>query len=163
MRRLLFVLGLLSGCGTVAPEVPGFRRPDAPIYSNAVIFPEDLAGDWTQVASFASIPGCDKGAVKIVPQGPNLTVQGQLCLGGALADTSGVYAVTGPGRIRLGSGPEWWVVWADTNLRTLAVGTPDGRFGFILNKGDDLPVDRLRAAREIFDFNGYAVSRLVVF
>jgi apolipoprotein D and lipocalin family protein len=56
----------------------------------------------------------------------------------------------------------WWIIWADTNLRTLAIGTPDGRFGFILNKGPDLPADRMNAAREIFDFNGYNLSRLQI-
>ena len=145
------------------PDVAGFRNPGAPIYSNAVIAPADLAGDWQQVAGFATGPGCAAGAVVIAPQGGGLALRGQLCMGGTLSDVSGPYAVTGPGRIRRGDGAEWWVIWADTNLRTLAIGTPDGRFGFILNKGADLPADRLRAAREIFDFNGYAVSRLVVF
>jgi apolipoprotein D and lipocalin family protein len=162
IRRVL-VVGLLAGCATAVPDVRGFRSPGAPIYSNAVIAPADLAGDWTQVAGFAAGPGCSAGAVSIAPQAPGLAVQGQLCLGGVPVEVSGVYAVTGPGRIRLGEGAEWWVIWADTNLRTLAIGTPDGRFGFILNKGADLPADRLRAAREIFDFNGYAVARLVVY
>jgi apolipoprotein D and lipocalin family protein len=163
MIRPLWVTALLSGCAAAVPDVAGFRAPGAPIYSNAVIAPGDLAGEWTQVASFADAPRCEAGAVRIVPQGPGLMVQGQLCLGGDVADVEGTYAVTGPGRIRLADGPEWWVIWADTNLRTLAIGTPDGRFGFILNMGADLPADRLRAAREIFDFNGYAVTRLVVF
>ncbi len=155
--------GLLAGCAAAVPDVAGFRAPGAPIYSNAVIAPGDLAGEWTQVASFATTPGCAAGAVTIVRQGAGLAVQGPLCLGGAMVDASGLYAVTGPGRIRRDAGAEWWVIWADTNLRTLAIGTPDGRFGFILNKGADLPADRLRAAREIFDFNGYAMGRLVVF
>jgi apolipoprotein D and lipocalin family protein len=163
MIRRLVVIGALTGCAATVPEVAGFRAPGAPIYSNAVIAPADLAGEWTQVASFAAGPGCDAGAVRIAPQGQRVAVRGRLCLGGATVDAGGLYAVTGPGRIRLDEGPEWWVIWADTNLRTLAIGTPDGRFGFILNKGADLPGDRLRAAREIFDFNGYAVARLVVF
>ncbi len=163
MTWRVLIAGVLAGCAAAVPDVAGFRAPGAAIYSNAVIAPADLAGQWTQVAGFAAGPGCAAGAVAIAPQGAALAMQGRLCLGGAIADVSGVYAVTGPGRIRLGDEAEWWVIWADTNLRTLAIGTPDGRFGFILNKGADLPGDRLRAAREIFDFNGYAVSRLVVF
>jgi apolipoprotein D and lipocalin family protein len=163
MIRRVLAVALLSGCAAAVPDVAGFRAPGTPIYSNAVIAPGDLAGAWTQVASFAAEAGCAQGAISIMPQGPGLLVQGQLCLGGDLTSVQGRYAVTGPGRIRQGEGPEWWVIWADTNLRTLAIGTPDGRFGFILNKGDDLPADRLRAAQEVFDFNGYAVSRLVVF
>jgi apolipoprotein D and lipocalin family protein len=164
MIRCLLAMAMLSGCVAAVPDVAGYRRPGVPIYSNAVIAPGDLAGTWTQVAGFATTGrGCGAGAVSIVPQGAEVMVQGQLCLGGDPVQVSGVYAVTGPGRIRLGAGPEWWVIWADTSLRTLAIGTPDGRFGFILNKGADLPADRLRAAREVFDFNGYAVARLVVY
>jgi apolipoprotein D and lipocalin family protein len=160
---LLAAIMLLAGCAAGVTTLPGYRQAAVPIYSNAVIAPADLAGDWTQVAGFAAGPGCDAGAVRIVPQGTGLAVAGRLCLGGDAVDVGGVYAVTGPGRIRQGTGPEWWVIWADTNLRTLAIGTPDGRFGFILNKGADLPGDRLRAAREVFDFNGYDVARLRVF
>jgi apolipoprotein D and lipocalin family protein len=163
LKRGVVGLLLLAGCAAAVPDVAGYRRPDVPIYSNAVIAPGDLTGEWTQVAGFATAPGCDGGAVSIVPQGAGLAMRGRLCLGAGLQDASGVYAVTGPGRIRLGTGPEWWVIWADTNLRTLAIGTPDGRFGFILNKGTDLPADRLRAAREVFDFNGYGLARLRTF
>jgi apolipoprotein D and lipocalin family protein len=55
------------------------------------------------------------------------------------------------------------VLWADTDLRTLAVGTPDGRFGFILERSGTLPPDRLEAARQVFDFNGYRTGLLQVF
>lgn len=162
LTKVVFAL-LLAGCAAAVPDVAGYRRQAVPIYSNAVIAPGDLAGDWTQVAGFGVGPGCDAGAARIAPDAGGLSVTGQLCLGAGLQDVGGVYVVTGPGRIRRGAGAEWWVIWADTNLRTLAIGTPDGRFGFILNKGADLPGDRLRAAREVFDFNGYAVGRLVVY
>jgi apolipoprotein D and lipocalin family protein len=54
----------------------------------------------------------------------------------------------------------WWVLWADVGYRTLAIGTPSGRFGFILNRGGDLPADRMRAAREVLEWNGYGIGRL---
>jgi apolipoprotein D and lipocalin family protein len=154
---------LLAACAAAAPQIAGYRAPATPIYSNAVIAISDLAGDWTQVADFSATRGCDDGSLRIAPQGGGLIISGRLCLAGRATDVSGSYAATGPGRIKMGEGPEWWVIWADTNLRTLAIGTPDGRFGFILNKGADLPADRLRAARDVFDFNGYVVSRLAVF
>ena len=59
-----------------------------------------------------------------------------------------------------GIGAEWWVLWVDADYRTLAVGTPDGRFGFILNRDGALPPDRLAAAREILEWNGYDLARL---
>lgn len=65
----------------------------------------------------------------------------------------------GPGRFAIGD-QLWWVLWADADYRTLAIGTPSGQFGLILNRDGALPPDRLRAAREIFDFNGYDIARL---
>jgi apolipoprotein D and lipocalin family protein len=98
----------------------------------------------------------------MTPSAVGMQITGQLCLGGVSTDVTGPYIATGPGRLQRGEDAAWWVIWADTNLRTLAIGTPDGRFGFILNKGADLPADRLNAAREIFDFNGYSLARLRV-
>ncbi|MGL5009131.1 MAG: lipocalin family protein [Paracoccaceae bacterium] len=145
---------LMAGCAA-APQVTGFRDPAVPIYSNAVVQPADLAGDWVQVANFATDGDCNPGAVTIAPGAAGLQISGALCLGGVATDVSGPYAVVGPGRLQRGADAPWWVIWADTNLRTLAIGTPDGRFGFVLNKGAELPQDRLVAAREVFDFNGY--------
>jgi apolipoprotein D and lipocalin family protein len=66
----------------------------------------------------------------------------------------------GPGRFTLGAGAPWWVLWDDADNRTLAIGTPSGAFGFVLNRGADIPSDRIVAAREILDFNSYDLSRL---
>ncbi len=57
---------------------------------------------------------------------------------------------------------DWWVLWVDSGYRTLAIGTPDGRFGFVLDRGRIGP-DRLVAAAEIFDFNGYSKARFKPF
>ena len=51
------------------------------------------------------------------------------------------------------------MIWVDVGYRTLAIATPSGRFGIILDRGA-LPADRLAAAREIFDFNGYRTEAL---
>ncbi|MBD3788696.1 MAG: lipocalin family protein [Sphingomonadales bacterium] len=53
-----------------------------------------------------------------------------------------------------------WLIWVDTAYRSLAVGTPSGQFGFVLDRGAQIPADRLAAAREVFDFNGYDTARL---
>ncbi len=74
--------------------------------------------------------------------------------------------MVGPGRleVRLGSVPfiaaDYWVLWVDESYRTAVVGTPNGRAGWILNRDPEIPADRLAAAREILDFNGYDLSRL---
>ena len=54
----------------------------------------------------------------------------------------------------------WWVLWADTDYRTLVIGTPSGAFGFVLNRGGLLPEDRLRSAREVLAWNRYDLALL---
>jgi apolipoprotein D and lipocalin family protein len=157
----LFALAALAACATAPAPLTGYRDPAVPLYSNAVIQAADLSGDWQQVAGFIGDGGCAAGGqVSIGTAEGGLAVTGTLCLGGMRRDVTGAYQQTGPGRFQRGEEAAWWVIWADTSLRTLAIGTPDGRFGFVLNKGANLPSDRLNAAREVFDFNGYNTDLL---
>lgn len=158
MLKLIPFLAL-AACATAAPQVAGYRDPGTPIYSNAVLQLADYAGEWVQAGDF-STSACAAGAITMQPTPTGMNITGTLCLSGVSTDVSGTYAATGPGRLQRGTDAPWWVIWADTNLRTLAIGTPDGRFGFILNKGQDLPQDRVNAAREVFDFNGYNLAAL---
>jgi len=43
------------------------------------------------------------------------------------------------------------------------MGGPDGRIGAVLNRGAEIPSDRMTAARDILTFNGYDVTRLVAY
>ncbi len=110
------------------------------------------------MADFRVTGGCDAGAVEIVPEGAGLRLTGTLCLAGRAEAISGVAPQIGPGRLRV-KGEDWWVISVDVGYRTLAIGTPSGRFGIILDRGA-IPGDRLNAAREIFDFNGYRTEEL---
>ncbi|WP_022702670.1 lipocalin family protein [Pseudorhodobacter ferrugineus] len=162
MYRLI-VLVLLAGCVAKAPAtVAGFRDPAKQIYSNAVLENDKLVGRWAQVAEFAPIaaPECKLGGAEIGRGAAGLTLVAQLCLGGERVAFSGPLAGAGPGRFTPPKGEAWWVLWADVGYRTLVIGTPSGRFGFILNRGGDLPADRMRAAREVLDWNGYTLARL---
>lgn len=164
MYRIVLLLSLLaSGCAT-APQT-GFRAQERNIYSTAVVDAARLSGRWSQVADFApkGAAACSAGGVQVEA---GLRVQADLCLGGRRVGFSGQADVTGPGRLRLvgadpgGIGAEWWVLWVDADYRTLVVGTPDGRFGFVLNRDPVLPADRMKAAREILAWNGYDLARL---
>ena len=157
------VLGV-AGCAQPAsvPSQP-FRSPGAPIWSNAQLDAAQLVGRWQQSAAFGPETGtCRPGGAEIGGTAAALTLAARLCLGGKEMRFAGPLSATGPGRFRAGD-QDWWVIWVDTNYRTLAIGTPTGAFGFILNRGGALPPDRLRAAREIFDFNGYDTARLQAF
>ena len=110
------------------------------------------------MADFRTADSCEAGAVEIAPEGQALRLRGTLCLAGKPQAVSGSAPLVGPGRLRVGA-EEWWVIWVDVGYRTLAIGTPSGRFGIILDRGA-IPPDRLNAAREIFDFNGYRTEAL---
>ncbi len=163
MRAVTLLPILLLGCA--APQAGGFRSVDRNIYSTAVVEPQRLSGRWVQVADFAP-PGAAACAAGGLAVSEGLQMQADLCLGGTRRSFRGPAEITGPGRLKLvgadpeGIGAEWWVLWVDADYRTVVVGTPDGRFGFILNRDGALPPDRLAAAREILEWNGYDVARL---
>ena len=155
---------LLAGCvAKPLPEPALFRAASAPMWSNAQFDTRRLSGRWQQIAGFAMEgKDCKPGGIEVTGQAPAQTIAARLCLNGQSLGLSGPLTVVGPGRLRVGE-QEWWVIWVDTDYRTLAIATPSGAFGFILNQGDGRPTDRIRAAREIFDFNGYDTTKLRVF
>jgi apolipoprotein D and lipocalin family protein len=164
--RIILILLVLAGCAAPVPQT-AFRPPAAPIYSNAAFDPGRLTGTWRQGAAFA-MPGaaaCGAGGVTIDASGQ---ISGRLCLNGAQVAVQGTLRSVGPGRVQVsgadpgGIGAPWWVVWVDEGYRTLAIGTPSGAFGFVLDRTGPVPPDRLRAAEEIFDFNGYDRRLLTV-
>jgi apolipoprotein D and lipocalin family protein len=157
-RLTLGAVLVLAACVAKPAASPGFRAEGAPIWSAAAFQPAQVAGSWRQVADFRASGACDAGAVEIVPDGSGLRLTGTLCLAGKAEKVSGVAPLIGPGRLRV-KGEDWWVIWVDVGYRTLAIGTPSGRFGFILDRGP-IPGDRLNAAQEIFDFNGYRTEAL---
>lgn len=164
MYRLIAAFLVLAACTPTVPPVAlgRYRSPDAPMYSNAVLDGSRLIGRWVQVADFATKSGtCAPGGVEVSRGTTGLSVAYRLCLSGNLVQGAGAMTPDGPGRFAVPGQPgPWWVLWADADYRTLVIGTPNGRFGFILNRDGALPPDRLVAAREILDWNGYDLKRL---
>lgn len=171
IRLVLAGAGLavaLQACAPRAPETVGrtvFRNSGAGIWSAAAFQPARITGDWRQAAAYtrgatqSCAPG---GAVFSQTASGQLSLKARLCLDGREVTASGPVTVTGPGRFTVPGMGEWWVIWVDSGYRTLAIATPGGEFGFVLDRGRISP-DRLRAAAEIFDFNGYPKDRLKPF
>jgi len=53
-----------------------------------------------------------------------------------------------------------WVLWIDEDHRTAVLGNPAGSFAQIINRTPELRADRLAAARDVLQFNGYDLSKM---
>ena len=156
------ILAILAACSAPLQEAPrkAFRAVNAPIYSAAAFQPARAAGQWRQAATYAfGAQSCPAGGLELRQSGAGLIAKGQLCLDGRQVAVNGPLTPKGHGRFGFAGMSDWWVIWVDFDYRTMAIGTPDGSFGFILDRGA-LPRDRLVAAAEIFDFNGYSKAQL---
>ena len=160
MALIAAILAGLAAC-TGSRIAQPLRSSGDPIYSNASFDLSRLTGTWVQVAGFAAEPGCAGGRATFSKDLSGATTgDARICMAGRLQGWSGAVAPVGPGRFTIGGGEAWWVLWDDADNRTLVIGTPSGAFGFVLDRTGDLPADRLAAAREILDFNGYDLARL---
>jgi apolipoprotein D and lipocalin family protein len=162
-------LAALSACAAVAP---GYRDTSVQISSVATLDVTRYAGLWYEIARFP-VPfqeGCvgTTADYTLRPDGTigvlNTCREGVLT--GPVRQIAGEAVVVGPGRleVKFDSVPfvsaPYWVLWVDEGYRTAVVGVPSGRAGWILNRDPQIPADRLEAARQILDFNGYDLTQL---
>lgn len=156
------VLGLMA-CTPKSEEIAGaYRNTSVPIYSSATLDETRLIGQWTQVGAFGGA-GCAAGAMAFQGEPGALSARYDLCLSAVQVAGAGAMMRTGPGRYTLpGFDSDLWLLWVDTNARTLVFGTPSGSFGFVLNRGGVLPADRAQALREILGWNGYDLAALTL-
>ncbi len=53
---------------------------------------------------------------------------------------------------------EMWVIWIDEGYRTAALGSPDSDMAFIVDRKPSGGADRMTAASEVLEFNGYNMA-----
>ena len=158
----------IAACGTTGP---GYRDDRVTIASNANFDPARFAGRWHEIARYpnARQQGCAGATSEFVLAGESTLTLRTACLseeGTEIGAETGRAALVGPGRLsvrldgRAGAIP-YWILWVDEGYRTAVVAQPDGRAGWILNRDPEIPRDRWIAAREILDFNGFDLARLV--
>lgn len=160
MRRALLLVLLLAACAPEPPATPSFRDRGVPMGSTTRGTLADLAGDWEVTAGFSGAPFAapsthlrveplDATRARLVFEGP-----------GGVRD---VVVRTGvPGRLVPEDGSaEIWVLWVDDDFRTAVVGTPDGSFGWVMDRPGQASPDRAAAAREVLEWSGYDLSALV--
>ncbi|SLN37524.1 Lipocalin-like domain protein [Aquimixticola soesokkakensis] len=167
MRGLIpaFALGalaMLSACAR-APQATApasFRDPSVQMSSIAAFDPLRFSGRWYEVAGyFDDSAVCSVGAVTYTVQkgGAAWTVTEGPC--SSSSPRSGMAVVDGPGRFTFAA-ERYWVLWVDADYRTAVVGQPSGGQGYILDRTRQGSPDRLLAARDILQWNGYDLGAL---
>lgn len=154
-----------------APVVlgPSYRDASALIGVTSRFDTQKFGGLWYVRAGFA--PDLGRTAFRMVrtAEGPAMRLGVFLCdPSGACGDYSEDLPVTtlgkGQFRVRMPDGRtrDFWVLWVDEGFRTAVLGNKTGDFGWIIDRSTTGGADRIKAAREILDFNGYDVSKLRV-
>ncbi|UWR32495.1 lipocalin family protein [Sulfitobacter sp. W027] len=165
---VLLLLGALAACNRSEPPPvqTGFRNAEALIGATSRFDAARFGGDWQIRAAF---PGdANLLAVTFAPQGPTLIETREACdAAGVCTDRRDLWALSeeGPGRYTMraavgGAERAFWVLWVDEGFRTAVVGSPEGGYGWILDRQATGGEDRITAAQEILDFNGYDLSAL---
>ncbi len=179
MRKLIAAIFLsLSACATpFEGEKLGkfgevYRDKSVPIASKAVFDPDRYLGTWYEVARYPVI--FERGCVGVTATyGKN--ADGTVSVLNICKNTDGTVKnriegsaeIVGPGRLAVSfpsvpfGASDYWVLWTDESYMTAVVGAPNGKSGWILNRDPKIPADRLAAARDVLDFNGYDLSRLM--
>ncbi|SMX33099.1 lipocalin family protein [Actibacterium lipolyticum] len=156
MKWMVICAAVLAGCGASGPEGASVIRDAAsPISSMAAMEGARFAGDWVIVAAFENGEMGKAGdRVTIGAQGDAYSMQ--IARAGNVPLTR-----TGAGRF-VQSKPkrEFWVLWVDADYRTAVIGSPFNQLGWIMDRTASGASDRVAAAREILDWNGYDLRQL---
>lgn len=175
MIRAFSLLGalVLGACAATPPASvpagPSYRDTSALIGVTSRFDAEKFGGVWYIRAGFD--PALGRMAFRMID-----TPKGQVMrLGAFVCDPAGICGDfsedmpvkrLGKGRFSVtmpnGQNREFWVLWVDEGFRTAVLGNKSGEFGWIVDRSTKGGADRLKAASEILDFNGYNVSLLRV-
>ena len=163
-KTALALLLVLAACGRGAPvptaEIPSFRDRAQPIASTTRGRPVDIAGEWMISQAYPGLPFAAPGTRVTVTLGADGTALWRFAGAGGTGEIATAPGLPGRFAPRGAGAPELWVLWVDDDFRTAAIGTPDGRAGWIMDRPGAAAADRTAAAREMLDFNGYDVTRL---
>lgn len=154
LRRV--AAGVLALCiGACAAQPPaeamiGLRNPTVPLGGTSRFDADRFAGDWQTVACLGT---CDPAQrFEVATDGTYLR---------RAVGQDRAFRITAPGILRQSGGDQVLVVmWVDEGFRTAAIGDADGGWAAILNRSRSPAPDRIRAATEILDFNGWDTGKL---
>lgn len=147
------VLGL-AACAAPAPDVGqiGLRNPTVTLAGTTRFDAARFAGDWRTVACIGEC--ADAVSYRVAKDDVILRSSGAAPV---------AYAQSARGVLReVAGGGTLVVMWVDTGFRTAAIGDADGRWAAVLDRRRSGGADRVAAATEILDFNGWDVAKLKV-
>ena len=132
------------------PDTPDLRNPTVPLGGTSRFEADRFAGDWVTVGCLGRCAASESYTV---------ATGGVLLRAADGAQTA--YRISAPGILRqIGEDATLVVMWVDEGFRTAAIGDADGHWAAILNRSRAPAPDRLEAARQILDFNGWDIARL---
>jgi apolipoprotein D and lipocalin family protein len=140
----MVLLLVLTACG-----FSGLRDPSVPMGGTSRFDRIAFAGPWLPLACIGPCPEIER-----------FEVGGEGRYRRFTGTTITHYDIVSPGVLREVDRDETIVImWVDTDFRTAAVGAASGQWAAILNRGD-ISEDRVTAALQILEFNGWDVSKL---
>ena len=147
---------LLAGC--VATPTPGYRDLAQPLSITTRTAPDLWQGTWHLRA--ATPDERDMRALAFDATGRITPDCAPTCGAEWQAQSIGTnrWQLTGGE----GQRRELWLIWIDDSRRTAAVGEPKGRYAWVLDRAPAGGADRIQAAREILDFNGYDAGQIAL-
>ncbi len=145
---------LVALCVACAPERYGdvnlpLRNPSVPIGAITRFEPAKFDGTWrvqrTGGGAWALRDFVVTGATSVWSEGPGAR------------NARIIQRATGILRLEYPDGAQRdiWVVWTDPDHHTVALGDPEGRFGFVATRSGKTRADQVAAALQVLDFNGY--------
>lgn len=157
LARSVAISALLAVAGCMAPPAPGYRDTTQPLSITTRAAPDLWQGTWHLRAA---TPG-DGEAHQFEFDAGRITPD-------CAPDCGTGWMVTpiGANRWQLTNGQgqtrELWLIWIDDSRRTAAFGEPDGGYAWVLDRSASGGADRIQAAREILDFNGYDAGQIAL-
>lgn len=151
-----------SALNTVPEGAISYRDQETPIGVTSRFDAVKFAGPWQVRQVLPAVERFDELRLITDAKGTRLRVAADVCdpagICGRFAEDlpttvsgKGRYVVTMPDGVRR----KLWVLWVDEGFRTALIGNPEGTFAWILDRSPTGGADRIKAAREILDFNGY--------
>lgn len=168
MKFAWIAVAALAGCA-LAPPAPSYRDADARIGSTTRYAPDLFEGDWMVRGTYPGDGTLHAISVGEAPTGGRaFEMVTRSCDSSGACDFQSEYwpaVAYGQGRYRLEdpSGTDdrdIWVLWVDEGFRTAALGTPGGTWAWVLDRQAAGGADRIKAAREILEFNGYDLGAM---